>query len=84
MYDEDEDDEDEQQAKKDSVVETKKENKRKEKGLKALLNDNASNTKKITHIKIRNHIIQIIITNQTNIKIMNMNQKNFITVEEII
>jgi hypothetical protein len=46
MYDEDEDDEDEQQAKKDSVVETKKENKRKEKGLKALLNDNASNTKK--------------------------------------
>ena len=39
--------------------------------------------KKITHIKIRNHIIQII-TNQINIKIMNMNQKNSITVEETI
>ena len=39
--------------------------------------------KKITHIKIRNNIIQII-TNQINIKIMNMNQKNSITVEETI
>ena len=37
--------------------------------------------KKITHIK--SHIIQII-TNQINIKIMNMNQKNSITVEETI
>ena len=46
IYDEDEDDEEEKQAKKDSVVETKKETKRKEKGLKALLNDNYGNANK--------------------------------------
>ena len=51
MYDEDEDDEDEQQAKKDSVVETKKETKKNAKGLSALLKNNYPSKKNSTNDK---------------------------------
>ena len=54
MYDEDEDDEDEQQAKKDSVVETKKETKKNAKGLSALLKNNYPSKKNSTNDKNKN------------------------------
>ena len=91
MYDEDEEDEDEQQAKKDAVVETKKETKKKEKGLKSLFND-SNNTKKPTPSYKNKKSNE----NQTNqykdneyepkkfYNSGNMNQKNFIIVVKII